>query len=152
MTDIAIFQTSPNAGFDIGISGNDLQGDEGLQTAVVISLFTDARADESVDQSTVGDDDPRGWWGDLGDPDGVNYGSLLWTLRREKITNRTLALAEEYCRDALQWMIDDEIAERIGIQVERAGIYQINIGIDIFKPGQRDPLRYNYLWDAQRVK
>ena len=95
-------------------------------------------------------DDPRGWWGDIGDADGVELGSLLWTLWREKITAETLTRARAYCVDALQWMIGDGIARRVDVATERGGLYQISIAIEITKP-DRTVVKYSYLWDGQQA-
>lgn len=74
-------------------TGND------LQTAIIISLFTDrlARRDDTYDGS-----DRRGWWGDS-DSDN-QMGSRLWLIRREKLTTRVAIKAEEYAKEALSWL------------------------------------------------
>jgi phage gp46-like protein len=47
------------------------------------------------------------------------FGSRLHLLTRAKNTARTEALAVEYCREALQWIIDLGRAASIGINAER---------------------------------
>ncbi|WP_213977480.1 phage GP46 family protein, partial [Serratia marcescens] len=61
-------------------NGDLINGDD-LQTAMIISLFTDrvARDDDDIDG-----EDRRGWWGDMGEDH--NIGSRLWLLRRQKLT------------------------------------------------------------------
>lgn len=76
-----------------------------LETAVLMSLFNDARA-------LPGDPLPRGanrrgFWADVYDPDGESLGSRLWLLEDEKATPETARRAEGYAHDALKWMIDD---------------------------------------------
>lgn len=149
MTDIALEQLSVGE-FGIKLNGNDLLADEGLETAVILSLFTDRRLSDGQ-ESPDGSSDPRGWWGDIGDDDGVQIGSHLWLLWREKIVPQTIADAISYCKKALQWMIDDGIARKVDVIAERAGLFRVNIGISITKPtGQA--LRYAYLWDGQKAK
>ena len=47
-------------------------------------------------------------------------GSRLWLLRRSKlIENETVRLAEEYIREALQWMIDDGLVLSIDVTLTR---------------------------------
>lgn len=78
----------------------DLQGDDGLMTAVIISLFTDARAhdDDPLPDERVGvSSDRRGWWGDcLPDAQGEqtleSIGSRLWLLWREKDLDSVVAV------------------------------------------------------------
>lgn len=149
MTDIALKPIGVGQQFDIAAGATDLVLDDGLETAVMVSLFTDQRA-STDDLKRAGETDPRGWWGDIGDPDGVQIGSLLWLLSRQKITAEVIARAREYCSKALQWMIDDGIAASVSVETERAGLHQISIGITITKP-DNSGLRYSYLWDGQRT-
>ena len=65
--DICLHFDQENGLFDALLSGPlaDLQGDDGLMTAVIISLFTDARAhdDDPLPDERVGvSSDRRGWW------------------------------------------------------------------------------------------
>lgn len=109
---------------DFLFEGNDLVSDDGLQTAAIISLFTDRRArdDDTLPDTILGD--KRGWWGDLASPEveGDEIGSRLWLLEREKTLPEVLIRAEQYVKEALQWMIDDEVAASISVTAERAGI------------------------------
>ncbi|MCE5274872.1 MAG: phage GP46 family protein [Deltaproteobacteria bacterium] len=47
------------------------------------------------------------------------FGSRLHLLRREKNTDQAAALAKDYCREALQWLIDCGRAREIAVDVER---------------------------------
>ncbi len=70
---------------DFTRTDGNLDTDEGLETAVTISLFTDARAGEADGVST--EQDPRGWWGSAFlSPEG-DIGSKLWLMFRNKLTN-----------------------------------------------------------------
>lgn len=75
-----------------------------ISTLALISLFTDARADDS---DTLPDDskDLRGWPGDsfYSEP----WGSKLWLLYREKMTTDVRNKAVKYAEDALAWMLRD---------------------------------------------
>ena len=71
MIDISLAFNSALFEFDLVLAGTspdrDLQGDDGLFTAVIISLFTDRRAnadDPLPDERICALPDPRGWWGD----------------------------------------------------------------------------------------
>lgn len=151
MTDIALDQLSVGEfGIRLNAAGGDLLADDGLETAVTLSLFTDRRLSDGK-APPDGSTDPRGWWGDIGDDDGVQLGSHLWLLWREKITSKTIADAIAYCKTALQWMLDDGIARTVDVTAERNGLDRIYIGIAITKPSG-DALRYSYLWDGQQQK
>lgn len=97
---------------------DDLESDESLRTAVILSLYTDRQA--NYDDFLPGeDDDTRGWWADeyLVDP-GDKFGSRLWLLERSKATEELRADAELYIREALQWMIDDGVVEEVVVETE----------------------------------
>ena len=99
---------------DVAVSGADLVREAGLRTAVIISLFTDRRAEPG---DIPDGEDPRGWWGDaLTDDDRI--GSRLWLLGRSKQTADVPVLAEEYTREALEWFVEDGIADRVDASAE----------------------------------
>lgn len=138
---------------DLKISGNDLALDDGLETAVIVSLFTDRRARDS-DVLPDGHTDRRGWWGDrFARVAGDQIGSRLWLLSREKQLPAVLTRAEEYAREALQWLIDDQIASAISVvaSIPRTGMLGLAITID--RP-LKDPVdfRYPYAWTAQEAR
>jgi len=93
-----IAMTNPTGmGFDFAHDATDLIISDGLKELLINALFRDARAPLDLLNP---DEDPRGHWStDLtGDtPDG----SLLWLLRREKITpdmpHRVADLMEKAC-------------------------------------------------------
>lgn len=93
-------------------NGADLESGGDLVTAVLISLFTD-RVANADDEISDGSNDPRGWWGDLGER--YPIGSRLWLLNREKQTAETAARAKDYIAEALQWLIDDGVVARFDI-------------------------------------
>lgn len=88
---------------------------DNLSRAVVISLFTWRRADDSDDYDhELG---KQGWWGDSLNEDEI--GSKLWQLLKSKITSETLLRAQEMADDALQWLVEDGICTEISVSVER---------------------------------
>jgi len=93
--------------FDLDFGDGGTAIDEGLRTAVIISLFSDRRA-EADDALPDGGDDRRGWWGDIyPQAEADRIGSRLWLLSREKQLPAVLKRAETYAREALQWLVDD---------------------------------------------
>jgi phage gp46-like protein len=90
-----------------------LRSEQQLATAVLICLMTDRR----VDPSELRDGDTnKGWPGDpafIRDT-GVPIGSRLWLLRRRSVSEiETPRLAEDYAREALQTLIDQEACVRV---------------------------------------
>jgi phage gp46-like protein len=117
--------------------------DFGLQTAVYISLFTDA-------EDTEGRTTQRGgWWDDAIDSYG-SLGSRLWTLGREKMTADICARAQKYCEEALQWMLDSGAAKSVSVTATRSGLYWLTIDIDVTKPDDSaTTFTYSYNWSYQ---
>ncbi|MCE1117460.1 phage GP46 family protein [Pseudomonas sp. NMI795_08] len=79
--------------------------------------------------------------------------SLLWLLAREKQLPQTLSRAEQYCREALAWMIDDLVSTRIEVVASYISRGWMQLVIDIYRPtGQAVRFQYNYEWSAQAGK
>lgn len=116
LTDIALAWAPLDACADMAINatGTDLLADDGLYTAVVLSLFSDRLAQED-DVIPDGTANRRGWCGDDPAAGADRTGSRLWLLSRCIATVATQAAAEEYVREALQWLLDDGIAQRIDV-------------------------------------
>lgn len=150
--DIALIFDANTLLADLGISGGGLTMDEGLDTAVLISLFTDRRAepDDPVDPlSPTGD--LRGWAGDLLAEPGDRIGSRLWLLRREKMTEDLPSRVEAYAAEALQWMLDDGVATQVVCTATRVGLETIELVNELYRGTQ--PLgRWKFAWSAQQAK
>lgn len=152
MTDAAMVMTE-NGG-DLVLAGLDLARDDGLETAVIISLFTDRRAVAEQIPVELPQNDLRGYWGDISST-GLSdqTGSLLWLLAREKQLPAILGRAQQYCREALAWMIDDLVATRVEVTAEFVARGWMLILVDIFRPtGPPVRYRFNYEWAAQAAK
>jgi phage gp46-like protein len=136
---------------DFLFSNNDLEMDDGIGTAVLISLFTDRRANDD-DELPDEQGSKRGWVGDLIDPvvTGDQIGSRLWLLERSKITQETLNLAEEYAQEALEWLIDDGVAQTVTVTAEEQRLIdgdRLNLTVEIFKSdGDNVVFNFDDLW------
>lgn len=127
-------------GGDLVLDGDDLERDDGLQTAVLISLMSDAREDDLGATPSGLPADSRGWWADTVRD---RFGSKLWTLEREKRTQETLERAREFGVDALQWMIEDGIASLIQVTPSYDSFGRLILEIQITRGTAR---RYASLW------
>lgn len=152
MSDLALSFDPVTLLGDLTVEGNDINLDDGLQTAVIRSLFEERRA-ESGDVLPAGETDRRGWWGDVFPVvEGDRCGSRLWLLDRAKQTPKTLTDAEEYVREALQWLIDDKVADRVEIDtLEFPSPGRIDLAVSIYRPGSADAVtfRFHHTWAAQ---
>ncbi|WP_005875703.1 phage GP46 family protein [Oxalobacter paraformigenes] len=105
---------------------------QSLERAVIISIFAWRRAEP--DDRLPGSE-KNGWWGDTWpDIENDRIGSRFWLLTRDTITPKTLARAKEYVEEALQWLVDDLVADSITVSVQRQGIDTIVISTVITKP------------------
>jgi len=153
MSDYGLFIVDDR--IDMLLVPSDIAGDDGLETSVIISLFSDARATPDMFEAIDNDGDLRGFWGDVTSPDD-STGSLLWTMKRSKQLTRTLALARGYCQTALKWLIDDKVADRVDVRTSylapASGVMIIEV--DVYRPGSANPVqyRYGYEWSAQLLK
>jgi phage gp46-like protein len=124
---IALSWNPSTMGADVALlPSGAIAGDDGLTTAVILSLFLDARArpDDELPDGAAGD--RRGWVGDafaLED----RIGSRLWLLTRAKQTEETRRRAEDYATEALAWLIEDGLAT--GITVNAAWVARGLLGL-----------------------
>ena len=143
MPDIATIWDPANGRGDFVVVGPDLQSGSDLETAVLISLFTDRRADPG-DVIPDGSGDPRGWWGDSFLPRPI--GSKLWLIDRAKQTDQTLTRAKDYAQDALQWLVDDGIAGSVDVAASWPAPGFLGLRIVIRQGPGADPVNLNYQW------
>ena len=118
-----------------------------LETAVIISLFTDRQADDD-DVIPDGTKDKRGWWGDfLASVSGDRIGSRLWLLEREKQTESVRKDAEGYADEALEWFIDDEVMQSIDVVASYPRAEWLRLDIDM-QTTDGQYINFNYSWEA----
>lgn len=127
-------------GADIQIENGDIVPDNGLANAVLISLFTDARAPDIIGLPP-GETSLRGWWGQLAQR---VIGSLLWLIMREKTTQEVAIRAKEFCDTALAWMVEEGVAAEVTVVplIVKPSALQLTISIT-----RGDSKQYAYLWD-----
>lgn len=134
--------------FDWDADGVGLATDGGLETAVILSLFTDARA--GADDGLPPGEDPRGWWGDaFSDLPGDGVGSRLWLLQRAALTAETVTRARAYALEALQWLVDDGLASQVEVSAQRLGVDALALEILIHRPdGAAARWRFDLSWGS----
>lgn len=125
--------------------GDLISGDD-LQSAIMISLFTDRLARED---DVIGDDHRRGWWADTGAE--YEIGSRLWLLRREKLTTEVARKAEDYVREALQWMRGDGVVSGLEIGTQIVWPQRLNMIVRYEQPGSEGDLRFFWVWEKENA-
>lgn len=128
----------------------DLEHETTLRTAVLLSIFCDARATPDEMRRFGGSShlhDPRGWFGDvLSLVEGDRWGSKLWLLRRESQVPETLNRAKRYVEDALAWLREDGIARTVDVTTSWEDQGRMKITIRITKPDDVTD-RFAFVWD-----
>ena len=163
MSDIALVWNADAFAGDLMLADGQLATDAGMRTAILISLFTDARAADDEELPEAGTD-RRGWWGDAlareaqraagSARDSNRIGSLLWLLSRSKVTSSALIRAQRSCEDALAWLVRDGVASAVRVVVEvqlRSGQQSADllaIAVEIDRPTGPNRQRFDFTWDA----
>lgn len=147
--DIKYFYDSSTGKADARMGDRDIIQDQGLETAVLLSIGSDRRAGDD-DIIPDGTENKRGWWGDILNKDGDIIGSRRWLLYRSKLTNENIIRLQEYDLEALKWLIDDGVASEVDITITRVVLNAIEEDIKITRP-KGDPVTFKYFfnWEAQ---
>lgn len=147
LADLALVWDPVFGAADLMLIDGDLASDPGMETAVLLSLFTDRRA-EVDDVPPSGDErDRRGWWADeFAEVESDLIGSRLWLLDRGKRTSETPLRAKEYALEALRWTTEDRVAASVDVTIEETPSALL-IAVAVQRPG-RDPttFRYQHVW------
>jgi phage gp46-like protein len=128
---------------DFAMLGAALALGNDLETAVLISLFTDQVSDPDDIMPEAQKADPRGWFADSYEDDQI--GSKLWQALWRQTVPDTLNWARDTASKALQWMIDDGVASAIDVTPQFYGKGGLALTIVITEPnGKRTP--FSYAW------
>lgn len=135
------------------LADGDLQTGQDLETACLVSLFTDKLATADF-TPTDGTSDRRGWWADPYNDQ--QLGSNLWQLERAHKTRNTLGLAQRYASDCLQWLVTDGVAAAVVVDTQwlqpSGGGTFLGIRIVITSPdGSMTRFTYGWAWDNLAV-
>ncbi len=126
---------------DLVLKDGDLVLDETLQTPALVSMFSDARAEDG-EAPEFGDLERRGFWADTAID---RFGSKLWFLARSKVLPSTLLEAERWTEDSLSWLVRDSIAEAVAVTASDLGAGRIALEVSVTRGSA---LRHAEVWDA----
>lgn len=131
--------------FDFSIEDGDIAGVNGFDTAIWVSLFTDARATES---QVLLPQYRRGWPGNLVStvPD-RQLGGLLWLIDQRRLNQATLNAAVDYARGSLSWLVEDNLALDVNVTGEIVPVSGIRLTIIITAPNGSTASHYVNLWE-----
>lgn len=149
-SDIKIFYDSVTGRYDIKYANGDIFRENGMTTALLMSLFTDRRARD--DDELINEDDKRGWWGDLLEDNGDLIGSRLWLLNG-KASEENLELAKGIISEAVKWFVDDGVWQKFEVYTEYQGEpYNKRLSFQIdsyYSNGQKTSYKFKGLWEAE---
>jgi phage gp46-like protein len=137
------FVMNDNGLIVLAIRDGDLIGVDGMETALQVSIFTDARLDESEMPDPV----RRGGW--LGNVfSGRQLGGKLHALENARVSTAYVGKAKEFASRSLDWMIEDGVSRGVVCNVSAN---QQTIMHNIAIVG-RDGVKYDYryLWAKTR--
>jgi phage gp46-like protein len=153
MSDIRLVW-DPNTGTaDFNLIGSALELGHDLETAILISLFTDGQADPG---DVVYDTDPRGWWADtyaaFEDPTltplpGDRTGSKLWQVFVRPRNQETLNWMRDEATRSLSWMLGDGVASAIDVQPQFTSSGGVGLVIGLTANGT--PNSYALAWSQE---
>ena len=106
--DFALKQTSSGA-YDLDF---DVEFTDTLDTAIYMSLFCDALADESEVKERP---ERRGWWGSLTLHFNNEVGSKLWLYDQARLGPAEVAAIARTAETCLQWMVEDGVCNTIKV-------------------------------------
>lgn len=119
--------------YDIQIDADgDLKSTNSFDTAILMTLFCERRADQSEIRDVS---KRRGWWGNtLSQVKGFEIGSKLWLLSQARKTQDTLNSAITYLQDAFSWFVTQGYANNVAVSgfINQDGI-TVNIIIYVGK-------------------
>ena len=129
--------------YDLNVLNNVLETVDGLETAIIVSLLTDARAPASVVQTPSR---RRGWVGNiLTASSGRQLGSRLWTFHQARLTDATLNDLAVAAQESLNWMVEDGLAKSVSATVLKDGLRGVTVNVSITTIEGREK-QYAVLW------
>ena len=130
---------------DLVVKNGEIQADESLKPAVLISLFTDARCEKT--ELPAGEISQMGYFGDAIFEE--QTGSKLWLLNRAKYNNDTLIKAKEYAKSALTWLVTDGIAKDVQVEAYFNEQKKMILNVSIYKNNDEfESVTINNLWST----
>ncbi len=141
-TDVILNQNKSYWDFDWTDSG-DISTNDTLDTSILISIFEEKRASPS---EIAESNRRRGWMGNESTPE-FEQGSKQWLFEQERITGSVLAELGVIIRNALQWLIDDDIAKTVVVNQPTIRNGKVSVAIDIGRDGSKVDHRFYELWD-----
>lgn len=126
MADILLEHTDD--GGDVRVAGGNLAIDDGLSTAVYLSLFGGNGADDGTDATAS-----LQWWGNRleTEPARKFRCAMHALIKAHPLTSASLLGIEQAGARDLAWLVDEGLAEAIAVECSILGVDRIAIAIKI---------------------
>ncbi|MFC3816579.1 phage GP46 family protein [Lysobacter sp. GCM10012299] len=132
--------------YDLQLDGADFASAGGFETAIPVSLFTDARAAAS---QVADPRSRRGWIGNVLQEGFRQLGSTAWVYEQSRMDQRTVNGLREAVYGALAWMVEDRAVQSIDVKVVPT---QHHVTIEIAMHNQDGSVTgFNALWRSTSV-
>jgi phage gp46-like protein len=133
--------------YDLVVGDNgDFEQEDGFDTAILVSLLTDARAPADIVKQP---ENRRGWMGNIESPvENRELGGLLWLIDQRRLTQETLNDARDYATKALNWFVTDGLAKAVEVTGEIVPRSGIALTIIITTLDGRTQSHYVPLWEV----
>jgi phage gp46-like protein len=116
--------------YDISFTKGDFTLTNGLDTALLMSVFGEKRADVSEVPTP---ELQRGWWGNLfNDVLNYEYGSKLWLLDQARATQEKINDGVAYLQEGLNWLKEDNYVDQIFVDGDSLK-NGVNFSIKLFR-------------------
>ena len=136
---------------DLSVLCGDLETGNEIVTAAIICLFTNRRARDDDTLPDPGSHDKRGWWGS--ELLGFDFGSRLWLLERSRNTRQAVLSARDYCKEALQTLVDFKICNKFSVDVDAHCPDTLALHITLYEPcGKVQGWQFQYAWRISKLE
>lgn len=140
--DVILYQSNDDGEIDI-VNGL-VAMDGGLQTAVYLSLFGGNEGDDGLENNIFG------WWGNIGE----NIQSRQYVSRTQNLiykipaTSANLLKLNDAVNSDLQWIVNDNVATSIDVEVTIPKLNKVNIVVNIISIDLEKKLNFTANWKA----
>lgn len=127
--DIDFFYNSNDGYWDLALTDEgDLVGSNSIDTAVLMSLFTDKRADKSEIRKAT---QRRGWVGNLfNNNENYEIGSKIWIHSNQgRMQADNLNNIVDDAKDSLNWLLEDGIVDQMVIDYDTINNNEIKLNL-----------------------
>jgi phage gp46-like protein len=112
-----VFELDSDGIYDLALDTDtrDMALIDGLESAIMVSLFSDRRA---ADDEVVDPLKRRGWIGDLvSEVPGDRHGSGLWLYEQRRLSEETIVGLKNEAEASLRWMLDEGLVTTVEASV-----------------------------------